>query len=97
MRSLKPKYSYVFAGIYLLFAILFTLGYLKGMGHGSNPIGFLFSVVFSACRLLDLLPDLFTTRSELVQRLLFRVLDGLILYGLNGFTIDVATGRLRKR
>lgn len=96
MYILRLKYAYLFAGIYLLFAILFTLGYLKGMGHGSNPFSFLFSIVFSACHLLDLLPDIFTTRSEPV-RFLLCVLDGLILYGVIGFLIDVALGRLRKR
>ncbi len=96
MYGFRLRYAYLFAGGYLLFAILFTLGYLKGMGHGSNPFGFLFSIVFSACHLLDLLPDLFTTSSEPV-RLLLCVLDGLVLYGLIGFFIDVVLSRLRKR
>ena len=93
---MKLKYGYVFSGVYLLCATLFVLGYLKGMGHGPNPFGFLFNLVFSACHLLDLLPDLLPTQSEPV-RFILCVLEGLIFYGLIGFFIDLLLGRLRKR
>jgi hypothetical protein len=96
MKGIRLRYAYFSAGIYLLCALLFTLGYLKGMGHGPNPFGFLFKIVFSACHLLDLLPDLFPTLSEPV-RFMFCVLGGLILYGLIGFFIDVVLGRLGRR
>ena len=96
MKRVRLKYTYFSAGIYLLCAILFVLGYLKGIGHGPNPFGFLFGVVFSACRVLDLLPDLFTTHSEIV-RFGLCVLEGIILYGLIGFLIDVVMSHIRQR
>ena len=92
---MRLKFSLLLAGAYLLVAILFTLGYLTDMGHGSNPFGFLFHIVFSACHLIDLLPVVLTVNNMPV-RFLICVVEGTILYGLVGLIIDFVLGRYRR-
>ena len=95
MTLAKFKYAYFSAGVYLLSAVLFALGYLEGMGHGPNPFGFLFNVVFSVCHLLDFLPDLFTTENERL-RFMLCVVEGVFFYAIIGYLVDVALARKKK-
>ena len=92
---MKLRYAYVLSGTYIFLAILFVLGYLKGAGHGPNPFGFLFSVVFSGCHVLDL-AHIFQTTNEWL-RFMECVLAGFVMYGLIGAAIDVVVNRSRRR
>jgi hypothetical protein len=91
---MKLRYAYVLSGAYVFLAILFVLGYLKGAGHGPNPFGFLFGVVFSGCRVLDLV-HIFQTTNEWL-RLMECGVAGFVMYGLIGAALDAMVNRHRR-
>src|ERR1051325_8206534 len=90
-NRLKIRYAYLFSGSYIFLTVLFLLGYLKGAGHGSNPFGFLFAIVFSACQVLDLVYADKPTNEWL--HLAMCVALGFVIYGLIGAGIDLVINR----
>ena len=89
------KFACSLTGVYLLSVVLFALGYLQGMGHGPNPFGFLFNVVFSVCHLLDFLPDLYSAKNEMI-RFTLCVVEGLVFYAILGYLVDIAWAHKKK-
>lgn len=93
---MRLKFTYIVSLIYLLFVAAFVLTYLKGMGHGPSPFGFVFYFNRPACYVLDLFPDLIRTTGALPQ-IISCLLAGLVMYALIGFVIDVIAARYRRR
>jgi len=89
--KIRYRYAYLFSGSYIFLTVLFLLGYLKGAGHGSNPFGFLFAIVFSACKVLDLVHADEPTNEWL--HLAVCVALGFVIYGLIGAGIDLVINR----
>ena len=93
---MRLKYCYVFAGAYLLLAILYVLMLFIQIGHGSNPFDFVFYLNKPACYVLDLFPDLIRRKSALPQ-ILTCLLAGVVQFALIGSLMDLVISLYRKR
>jgi hypothetical protein len=77
--------------------LLFALFFLMGLGgHGFNPFGFVFYLMYPSCFLLELLPSAWQPESDMILVLLC-VIAGFGQYALIGYVVDRILARRKTK